>query len=89
MGHNRYNFKFRLPSEDWLESDNIGMELLLNKMKENYKIYHNLSEDDINITPDIIYNLISRRDKARAMFKNKCIIRKINKSKKKQHATIT
>ena len=71
-----YNYKFRLPSEDWLETKHCNMDLLLYKIKEHFLIYHSLNPEDIGITENIIYNMISRPHKVSSLFKHKIIIKR-------------
>lgn len=69
-----YTYKFRLPTEDWLETKHCSMDVLLFKIKEHFLVYHNLNPEDIAISENIIYNMISRPHTVSSFFKHKIII---------------
>lgn len=69
-----YNYKFKLPCGDDLETSNLDMELLIWKIKEHFQIYHHL--DDIIMTNQIVYNLIYRPHLVNPIFRHRIKIEK-------------
>ena len=69
-----YKYRFRLPSEDWIELENLTLSMVIHFMYEHFRIYHNISNLDINISRDVVYNILNRPHKSHSLFRNRVII---------------